>query len=144
MPTSLNPPLVAISIAPRRHSHSLIEETKEFVVNIPTMDILEQTFHCGAVSGKSHDKFRETGLTPSPARKVKPPIIEECVAHLECRLHSQFPTGDHTIFVGEVIEAYADKDAFMDEYDLEKARMILHLGGKDFVSLEPKISKPKT
>ena len=142
MPTSIDPPLVAVSISPRRHTHSLIEETKEFVVNIPTIDILEQTFFCGVVSGRNRDKFQEAGLTPLLARKVKPPIIKECVAHLECKLHSQFPTGDHTIFVGEVIEAYANKDVFKEEYDLKKARMILHLGGRDFASLAPKISKP--
>jgi flavin reductase (DIM6/NTAB) family NADH-FMN oxidoreductase RutF len=78
-----------------------------------------------------------------PARKVKPPIIKECVAHLECRLHSQFTTGDHTIFVGEIVEAYVDKEVFTDKYDLEKARMIFHLGGNDFAKLEPKVFTPK-
>lgn len=143
MPTSINPPLVAISIAPKRHSHRLIEETKEFVVNIPTMKILKETLFCGRRTGKNYDKFRETGLTPSPAKKVKPPIIKECVAHLECKLHSQFSTGDHTIFVGEIVEAYANKEVFTNKYDLEKARMIFHLGGNDFATLEPKVFTPK-
>jgi flavin reductase (DIM6/NTAB) family NADH-FMN oxidoreductase RutF len=143
MPTSINPPLVAISIAPRRHSHHLIEETKEFVVNIPTMEILKETLFCGRKSGKDNDKFKETGLTPLPAKKVKPPIIKECVAHLECKLHSQFTTGDHTIFVGEIIEAYADKETFTDEYDLKKAKMVFHLGGNDFATLNSKSYKPK-
>lgn len=144
MPTSISPPLVAVSIAPRRYSHSLIEETGEFVVNIPTMDILDATFYCGRVSGRDCDKFKDAGLTPMPARKVKPPIIEECVAHLECKLYGKFPTGDHTIFVGEVVEAYANKDCFSEAgYNLEKARMIFHLGGNEFSTLEPKIHKPK-
>ncbi|MEM2202524.1 MAG: flavin reductase family protein [Candidatus Bathyarchaeia archaeon] len=144
MPTSISPPLVAVSIAPRRHSHSLIQETKEFVVNIPAMEILDATFFCGRVSGKDHDKFKEAGLTPLPARKVKPPIIKECIAHLECRLHSQFQTGDHTIFVGEILEAYANKGCFTDAgYDLEKARMIFHLGGDAFATLHPQIFKPR-
>ncbi|MEM3700111.1 MAG: flavin reductase family protein [Candidatus Bathyarchaeia archaeon] len=142
MPTSLNPPLVAISIAPRRYSHALIEETKEFVVNIPTMEILKETLFCGRRSGRDLDKFKETGLTPAPARKVKPPIIKECIAHLECKLHSQFTTGDHTIFVGEIVEAYASKEAFKELYDLEKARMIFHIGGDEFATLEPKVHKP--
>ncbi|MDI6805759.1 MAG: flavin reductase family protein, partial [Candidatus Bathyarchaeia archaeon] len=111
MPTSINPPLVAISIAPRRYSHALIEETKEFVVNIPTMEILRETLFCGRRSGRDLDKFKEAGLTPAPAKKVKPPIIKECVAHLECRLHSQFTIGDHTIFIGEIVEAYVEKEA---------------------------------
>ena len=145
MPTSINPPLVAVSIAPRRHSHALIEETGEFVVNIPTMDILDATFYCGTVSGRDRDKFKGAGLTPMPARRVKPPIIKECVAHLECKLYGKYPTGDHTIFVGEVVEAYADKECFSEVggYNLEKAKMIFHLGGNEFATLEPKIYKPK-
>lgn len=144
MPTSVNPPLVAVSIAPRRHSHSLIEESKEFVVNIPTVEVLDETFFCGAVSGRERDKFKEARLTPLPARKVKAPIIKECIAHLECKLQSQFTTGDHTIFVGEIVEAYADKGTFEGVYNLEKAKMIFHLGGNEFATLEPKVLKPKT
>jgi len=143
MPTSINPPLVAISIAPKRHSHKLIEQTKEFVVNIPTMKILKETLFCGRRSGRNYNKFKEAGLTPSPAKKVKPPIIKECVAHLECKLHSQFTAGDHTIFIGEIIEAYANKEVFTNKYDLEKAKMIFHLGGNDFATLEPEVFTPK-
>jgi flavin reductase (DIM6/NTAB) family NADH-FMN oxidoreductase RutF len=143
MPTSINPPLVAISIGSQKYSHALIEETKEFVVNIPTMEILDETVFCGTKSGRNHDKFKETDLTPLPAKKVKPPIIKECVAHLECRLHSQFKTGDHTIFVGEVVEAYANKGTFNGTYNIEKARMIFHVGEDRFVTPEPKIYKPK-
>lgn len=143
MPTSVNPPLVAISIRPERHSYALIEEAKEFVVNIPTINILKETLFCGRRSGRDYDKFKETGLTPLPAKKVKPPIIKECVAHLECKLHSQFTTGDHTIFVGEIVEAYADKEAFTERYDLRKARMIFHLGGDEFATLKLKVFKPR-
>lgn len=143
MPTSISPPLVAVSIAPRRHSHGLIEESKEFVVNVPTMNILDAAMFCGRRSGKEYDKFKETGLTAQPARKVKAPIIKECVAHLECTLHNQFTTGDHTVFVGEIVEAYADKRAYVDGYDLKKAKMVFHLGGSEFATLDPKIIKPK-
>jgi flavin reductase (DIM6/NTAB) family NADH-FMN oxidoreductase RutF len=143
MPTSINPPLVAVSIAPRRHSYLLIEKTKEFVVNIPTMNILNETLFCGRKSGKYYDKFKETGLTASRSRKVKPPIIKECLAHLECKLHNQFSTGDHTIFVGEIVEAYADQEAFTDKYNLKNARMIFHLGGNEFATLGSKVFKPK-
>ena len=143
MPTSINPPLVVVSIRPERHSHVLIEETREFVVNIPTMNILKETLFCGRRSGKDYDKFKETDLTPSPARKEKPPIIKECIAHLECKLHSRFTTGDHTIFVGEIVEAYADKEAFTDEYNLRKARMIFHISGDEFATLKLKVFRPK-
>jgi flavin reductase (DIM6/NTAB) family NADH-FMN oxidoreductase RutF len=142
MPTSRSPALIAISVAPSRYSHKLIEETKEFVVNIPTIDLLRETFACGKTSGKNINKFAENGLTPIPAKRVKAPIIKECIAHLECKLYSQFKTGDHTIFVGEVIEAYAKKGVFTDKYDLEKARMLFHLGGNVFATLDPKVYLP--
>jgi flavin reductase (DIM6/NTAB) family NADH-FMN oxidoreductase RutF len=97
---------------------------------------------CGKTSGKNHDKFRETGLTPMPAKKVKAPIIKECLAHLECTLHIQFKTGDHTIFVGEVVEAYAKKGVFTDKYDIGKAQMLFHLGGNVFATLGPRLYTP--
>jgi flavin reductase (DIM6/NTAB) family NADH-FMN oxidoreductase RutF len=142
MPTSRDPALVAVSVAPSRYSHALIEETGEFVVNLPTVDIIKETLACGRTSGRDHDKFTETGLTPMPARKVKAPIIKECIAHLECKLHSQFKTGDHTIFVGEVIAAYANKDVFTDTYNINEARMLYHLGGNVFATLDPKLYTP--
>ncbi len=142
MPTSINPPLVAISVAPKRHSHALIEETKEFVVNIPTTSMLKETLFCGRRSGRDYDKFKETGLTPVRARKVKPPVIKECAAHLECKLYTRFETGDHTVFVGEVVAAYADRQMFKDKYELRRAKMIFHLGGNDFATLKPEIFTP--
>lgn len=143
MPASISPPLVAISVSPRRHSHTLIEETKEFVVNIPTMDMLDKAVLCGTTSGRNHDKFKETGLTPLPGKKVKAPLIEECVGHLECKLHSQFTAGDHTIFLGEIVDALVDKGAFRDSYDLGKTHMIFHLGGDKYSTLEPKVFESK-
>lgn len=112
MPVSVQPPLVVVSVGPRRYSHGLIDETKEFVLNIPTMEIVKETLFCGMRSSRNTDKFKETALTASPARKVKAPIIKECVAHLECKLHKQVSAGDHTLFIGEVIAAYADEKAF--------------------------------
>ncbi len=134
---------MAISVSPRRHSHGLIEESKEFVVNIPTMDLLGKTVLCGTTSGRNHDKFKETGLTALPAKKVKAPLIRECVGHLECKLHSQFTAGDHTIFLGEIVNAQVDKGAFGDSYDLGKAQMIFHLGGDKYATLEPKVVESK-
>jgi flavin reductase (DIM6/NTAB) family NADH-FMN oxidoreductase RutF len=139
MPTSLKPPLVALSISPRRHSHGLIEETKEFVINIPTMDLLDKTDFCGTKSGRKHDKFKETGLTPLPAKKVKPPLIKECIGHLECKVHSQFTSGDHTIFIGEIVEAHVDEGTYTDSYNLQEAQMIFHLGGDKYSTLEPTV-----
>ncbi len=142
MPTSGNPPLLAISLAPGRHSHTLIEESGEFIVNIPTLEILKAVYACGSLTGRSFDKFKKAGLTVMPGKKVKAPAIRECIAHLECEVDGQFTTGDHTIFVGKILEAYADMGIFSESgYDLKQARLIYHAGGNNFSLLDPKLYK---
>ncbi len=143
MPTSHRPPMLAISVAPRRLSHKMIVGTKEFVVNIPTMDIVKEMLFCGRRSGRHLDKFKETGLTPLKAKIVKPPIIKECVAHLECKLGQQVTTGDHTIFVGEILAAYVNEGIFDETYDIKKVKHIYHIGEDDFATLAPKVTTPK-
>jgi len=143
MPVSINPPIVVISIAPRRYSHKLIEETKEFVINIPTMDIAQETLFCGRRSGRISDKFKETRLTTLPAKMVRPPIIKECVAHLECKLEGQITVGDHTLFTGRVLTAYANEGVFDKKFDVKKVKLVYHMGGDDFVTLAPKIVSPQ-
>ena len=78
-----------------------------------------------------------------PAKKVKAPAIRECVGHLECSVEDKFTTGDHTVYVGKILEAYADMGVFAESgMDLKKARMLYHLGGNNFAILDPKIYKP--
>jgi len=142
MPTSINPPLVVLSIAPKRHSYRMIEETGEFVVNIPTMEIVNQSLFCGRISGAKVDKFKDAPLTPTPAKKVKAPIIKECVAHLECKLVQKIATGDHTLFVGEILAAYVNKEIFSQTYDVKKAKHIFHMGADDFVTISEEVVTP--
>jgi flavin reductase (DIM6/NTAB) family NADH-FMN oxidoreductase RutF len=126
MPISIRPPMVCIGVAPQRHSHGLIEETGEFVVNVPPITIKEQMHYCGVKSGRDVDKFAETGLTPMPSLKVKPPRIEECFGHIECRVVQSHVCGDHTLFVGEVVATSADEEVMRgDVLDVLKARPIV-------------------
>jgi len=144
VPLSINPPLVGILVAPKRYSHELISKSNEFVVNIPSLQILDKAINCGMVSGRQHDKFSEFGLTPEAAKIVKTPIIKECVAHLECRLVAQHTTGDHTLFVGKVVAAYADDGIFDGEFmNIEKSRQIYQVGGNFFTTLNGKLYGPQ-
>ena len=96
MPVSKDPPLIACAIAKKAHSCMLIKETLEFIVNVPLQDLKRTIYYCGSHSGDTVDKFKETGLTPQSARRVKAPIIRECVAHMECKVLEHFETGDKT------------------------------------------------
>jgi flavin reductase (DIM6/NTAB) family NADH-FMN oxidoreductase RutF len=97
------PPMLSISIRPERYSHDIIKRTGEFVVNVPSVREIRAADTCGVVSGRDVDKFEKTGLTPAPASKVGPPIIQECPLALECRVRKTVELGTHTMFVAEIV-----------------------------------------
>jgi flavin reductase (DIM6/NTAB) family NADH-FMN oxidoreductase RutF len=125
MPVAKEPPMLACAIGRRAYSSELIRASGELVVNVPTQGMKREIYYCGFHSGRDVDKFKETGLTPHPARLIAVPIIKECVAHLECRLDKTVGVGDKLLFVAAVIEAYADED-------VEQGRRILEHAAGDF------------
>lgn len=140
MPLSHKPPLLGISIAKTHLSAELIRKSEEFVVNVPDMDLLEGVIYCGTHSGREVDKFKEARLTKGTAdRLIKTPIIKECIGHLECYLRDVKDAGDHLLFIGEVIYASARKDLFSEVWQVDKVKLIFHLGGKFFTGSDKKI-----
>jgi len=93
-----------------RHSWKVISETREFVLNIPHAGLCEAVSKTGDVSGADPgvDKFALAGLTPGPARTVKPPIIVECPISLECKVNQVVRAGSHDVFFGEVTAIQCD------------------------------------
>jgi flavin reductase (DIM6/NTAB) family NADH-FMN oxidoreductase RutF len=134
MPVSVKPMLVAVSIGHKRFSHELILESREFVVNIPHLEMIKEVLCCGTHSGRDKDKFEVCKLTHVKAQKVGAPLIKECIGNIECRLYSHHEAGDHTIFVGEVVAASV-KEGIFDSHlkvELDEAKTLHHLGGKVF------------
>ena len=123
-----DPPMVGIAVRQERHSHHLIAETGEFVVNIPGEELLEVTDQCGQVSGSEIDKFATTGLTPQPASEVKTPLIAECHVNMECKVRQTLQLGAHDLFLGEVVAVHVD-----EEYLDEKGRRVDYGRVKPFV-----------
>jgi flavin reductase (DIM6/NTAB) family NADH-FMN oxidoreductase RutF len=99
-----DPPMIGFSIRPSRFSFSVLQESVEVVVNIPTTAILKQTDFCGIVSGRDRDKFTDTGLSAEPATHVKPPLIRECPVNLECIIKNRVNLGSHYLFLAEIIQ----------------------------------------
>lgn len=122
MPVSKAPPLLACAIGKRSHSYELIVNSGEFVVNVPPAELHQQIYYCGFHSGREVDKFKETRLTPLPGRRVNAPIIDECVAFMECQVRQVLETGDKCLFIAEVVEAYADEALVEDRRSIEYAQ----------------------
>jgi flavin reductase (DIM6/NTAB) family NADH-FMN oxidoreductase RutF len=125
MPVSKEPPMIACAIGQRMYSSELIQQTREFVVNVPAQELSRQIYYCGFRSGRDVDKFLETGLTALPARYVAAPIIGECVAHMECRVEQAVDSGDKILFIATVVDAYADED-------VEQGRRTVEYAAGDF------------
>lgn len=97
-----------------RVCYSLINETKEFGLNVPTVNLTEAIVKVGTTHSDEVDKFAEAGLTPMASRKISAPLISECFLNIECKVIDQFVTGDHTIFIAEPLMVYVDDDVIVD------------------------------
>jgi len=124
MPVADKPPVVALSLANNSLTLDLICTSMEFVVAVPSEKLKEAVMLCGSTSGKYIDKFEEAKLTQVRAKKVSAPLILEAVANLECKVLSYTNAGDHTIVVGEVVEAHPPKQ------DNEAEPFLFNYGGK--------------
>ncbi len=139
MPVSAKPPMVAVSIAPKRYTYELIKETGEFVLNVPQIDMLELVDFFGSVSGREVDKLSR--VSTRPARRVKAPVIEGCAAWLECVVEKEVEAGDHVVFIARIVEAYGREDLVRPDgrYDVARFRPVLHMGGDEYASIEPEV-----
>jgi len=102
-----NPTLIMVSIAPQRYTHELIQNSKVFAVNILADHQVELGKHFGFSSGKREDKFLEIDFE---TKKTGSPILKDIFGYLDCKVLSAFRAGDHSIFVGEVVEDFINKD----------------------------------
>jgi flavin reductase (DIM6/NTAB) family NADH-FMN oxidoreductase RutF len=122
------PPIVSVSIRPGRHSHGLIRESGEFVINIPREEQLRKLDFCGVASGRDVDKFAELGLTPVPGTEVKAPFIKEGPVNLECRVMEVKSLGTHDLFLAEIVAVHMDEEIMNDKgkVDIAKLRPIAY------------------
>ena len=109
------PPCVAISLRKATHTYANLMHHKAFTISIPGEDQLKAVDYFGVVSGKTVDKFAETGLTAVESGLVHAPYVGEFPLVLECRLVNTLALGLHTQFIGEILDVKANND-IIDEH----------------------------
>ena len=102
------PPLVGCVVSNRNYSFDALRTTGECVINIPTVELAKKVVGCGNASGRKVDKFAAYELTPDNASLVKPPLIKECYANLECRVADGRMVAKYNLFIMEVLKAWID------------------------------------
>ncbi len=132
-----DPVLVYVSLRPSRYSHEIISQTKEFVINLPTVTLAKQVDMCGVKSGRNVNKFELTGLTAAPCFKIAAPQVVESPISLECRvleikrLGTEDKPATHDMFLAEVLSVNVDEE-YLDENNalhLEKAGLLAYAHG---------------
>lgn len=127
-----DPPMVYVSIRKERHSHHMIQETGEYVINLTTEKLAWATDFCGVRSGKDMDKFKEMKLTPVKGELEFAPMIAESPVSIECRVINVMELGSHDMFMAEVTAVYVDEQ-YMDAkgtFHLEKANPMVYSHGQ--------------
>jgi len=110
MLTSLVPPMMAFSVGGTRYSLEVLRKVGECVIAFPSENQGKETLLFGTKSGRDTDKLALSGIATSQAKKVNAFLLDDAVANFECRIIGEFPTGDHVIFVGEIIAAHVNPD----------------------------------
>ncbi len=119
---SFKPPLVAVSVKKDSFTHAVIEESKSFAVHLlgkNQKDMAETFFKHAEPAGNTI-----SGYSFKPG-KTGSPIFDACPAYFECKVVDKCTLGDHTTFIGEVVEASVRRD----EKPLGLADTSWHYGG---------------
>lgn len=137
-----DPVMVSISVRESRHSHAIISETGEFVINLVNKELVYACDYCGVKSGRDVDKFSEMNLTPLPSKMVKAPSIANSPVSLECKVKDVLKLGSHDMFIAEVVSVTVDKK-YIDEngrFDINSSGLVAYSHGEYF-ELGEKIGK---
>ena len=130
-----DPGMVAILSGKRHYSYPFIAGTGEFGMNVPDISIADAVLGCGTISGRDvEDKFSRFGLSRQKAQKIKPPLVKEAIAHLECRVCQMVDLGASSLIIGQIVAAAADPRHFQKgEWNFDNGlKLIHHLGGDRF------------
>ena len=132
-----NPPMLYISVRPERHSHKMLMETGEFVVNLTTEALAYATDYCGVKSGRDVDKWKEMSLTKGKSNELSyAPIIEECPVNIECKVVEVKELGSPDMFIANVVSVQVD-EKYIDEtgkFRLNETGLLAYSHG-EYISL---------
>jgi len=100
------PSLIGTYIGTEDYTRRMVLKSRECVINVPELHLLDTAVRIGNSTGAEIDKFAAFGLTALPAKKVKAPLIAECFANFECRLRDSRLVKKYSLFVWEVVKAH--------------------------------------
>ena len=118
------PHLISVSLGKVHHTNAGIKENKAFSVNIPSEDLEVETDYVGIVSGKKTDKSGVFEIFHGELDNA--PMIQACPLNMECKLYDTYDTPTHDLFIGEIVETYADESVLSEgKVDITRVKPLL-------------------
>ena len=155
---SANPPIVVFSPARRvrdntvKHTLQNILELPEVVINVVTSDMVQQVSLSSCDYPKGTDEFLKAGFTKEKATLVKPPMVKESKAKLECRVTEIKSLGENggagQLIIAEILCFHIDDEILTSDKRVmqQKLELIARLGGDWYARISPatlfKVDKP--
>ncbi len=139
---SSEPPRAYVSVRPSRHSHKMLLERGEFVINLTTEKLAYATDYSGIYTGAKVDKFEKLSLTKTESAVVSAPTVAESPLALECRVFDRLSFGTHDVFMADIVNVSVNEE-LLDENGricLERAGLMAYSHGEYF-ALGEKIGK---
>ena len=112
-----DPPRALFSTRMKRDTYKNILETGEFVLNYPSIQLLKQIWTTSQHFPYGVSELEKANLTAISSEKVKPPRIQECIAHVECKVLWTKPIGSSCLVLGEIVSVSADRK--MEQLDVK-------------------------
>ncbi len=103
-----DPPLIGAVIGPWDYSYKALKSTRECVIGIPGADLAEKVVDIGNCSGEDIDKFKKFRLTSRPSQDVGAPLIEACIANIECKVVDTRMVSRYNLFILEAVRAWVN------------------------------------
>ena len=139
---SSEPPRAYVSVRPSRHSHKMLLERGEFVINLTTEDLAYATDFSGIYTGAKIDKFEKLSLTKAKSKVVAAPTIAESPLSFECRVFERLSFGTHDVFMADIVNVSVNEE-LLDEKGricLDKAGLMAYAHG-EYYALGEKLGK---
>lgn len=99
---SFSPPMICVAIGKTRYTHELIQKSRIFAVNILGENQIDIGKHFGFKSGRDINKFK--GI-PYEIKVTGAPVLKETAGYLDCKVNGSCEAGDHTVFIGKIMDA---------------------------------------
>jgi len=118
------PFLISMSLGKVHYTNAGIKENEAFSVNLPSENLVVKTDYVGMASGKKIDKSGVFEIFYGELAKA--PMIEDCSLNMECKLYDVYDTPTHDLFIGEIVETYAEESILTDgKVDIAKVKPLL-------------------